>query len=230
MSADIETIRPEIMRLETTRLENAAQRAAALAVVRAVYLEEKAWIDRLEEEIPLGDLEPGSRFSWFVASLGGHPAGLIRLQYDPPLEIPAELEPAFEKELDLAALARDCRFAEIGRFMIVPAYRRSISVALRVMQAAVREAVLAGVTHFVTDVFEDDPHSPLQFHTRVLGFERIGTHRYGELRCASRRIILVLDLAAAYRRLKVRDNKVFRELAADLAEVFEARTEMAATA
>jgi hypothetical protein len=34
-----------------------------------------------------------------------------------------------------------------------------------------------------------------------LGFERIGTHRHGELACASSRSILILDIARAYQRL-----------------------------
>lgn len=214
--------------IETRRITNLADRHRALEVARQVYLEEKGWIADLGQEIPFEDVVGSTRFTWFLAQVDGVPAGLIRLQQDPPLEIPAELEPTIERELDLEMIARTCRFAEIGRFMIAPTYRRSIVVALRLMQAAVRHAVEQGVTHFITDVFEDDPHSPLQFHTRVLGFERIGTHRYGELRCASRRIILVLDLAAAYQRLKLRDNKVFRDLAAGLADLFE--RDMAATA
>ncbi|HET6345466.1 MAG TPA: hypothetical protein VFH51_11075 [Myxococcota bacterium] len=34
----------------------------------------------------------------------------------------------------------------------------------------------------------------------------------GELACASSRILLILDIARAYRRLKDRDNKVWKEL------------------
>jgi hypothetical protein len=56
----------------------------------------------------------------------------------------------------------------------------------------------------------------------VLGFERIGSHRYGELACSSVRIVLVLDLARTYRRLKRRRDRVFRELAGGLGELFEA--------
>lgn len=214
--------------IETVLVSTPEHRAAALEVARLVYLEEKGWIDNLEQEVPIADVLGETRFTWFLALVDGAPAGLIRLQDNPPLELPAALEPTFERDLDLTELARTCHFGEIGRFMIVPRYRKSIVVAMRLMQAAVREAVLTGITHFITDVFEDDPHSPLQFHTRVLGFERIGTHRFGELRCTSRRIILVLDLAAGYRRLKSRDNKVFRDLAANLADVFEPR--IAATA
>jgi len=70
-------------------------------------------------------------------------------------------------------------------------------------------------------VFEDDPHSPYQFHTRQLGFERIGTHRRGELACASRRILLVLDLERSYRQLRARRAPVVGHLARGL----EARLE-----
>jgi hypothetical protein len=84
------------------------------------------------------------------------------------------------------------------------------------MRGAILEVVSRGYTHFVTDVFEEDPHSPLRFHIRVLGFERIGTHRHGELACASSRILLILDIARAYRRLRERDNKIWKELAEGL--------------
>jgi hypothetical protein len=89
------------------------------------------------------------------------------------------------------------------------------------MKAAVGEVVERGYTHFITDVYDGDPHSPLKFHTRVLGFERVGTHRFGELDCDCVRIILVLDLARAYRRAKERKNRMFREVAAGLQEQFE---------
>jgi hypothetical protein len=87
---------------------------------------------------------------------------------------------------------------------------------------AVGETVERGHTHLITDVYDGDPHSPLMFHTRVLGFERIGTHRFGELDCDCTRILLVLDLARGYRLAKQRKNKIFRELTEGLRDVFEA--------
>jgi hypothetical protein len=128
-----------------------------------------------------------------------------------------------EPGIDLAGLARRGRFVDIGRFMIVPRYRRNIRAALRLMRAAIVEVVERGYTHFLTSVFADDPHSPLGFHTRVLGFERIGSHRTGELACASARILLVLDIARASRRLERRRNKVWRELAAGVRGLVEGR-------
>lgn len=62
------------------------------------------------------------------------------------------------------------------------------------IRAAITETVSRGYTHYITDVFEDDPHSPYEFHTRVLGFAPVATHDVGELNCKSRRITLVLDI------------------------------------
>lgn len=197
-------------------------RQDALSVVEAVYLQEKRWIRDPQSEIPAG---VGTRQdqSWFLVSVGDQPAGVIRLVYDPPLEMPAELGIHLEPHVDLESLKRGGRFVDIGRFMIVPRHRRNIRVAMRLMRAAILEVVSRGYTHFLTDVFEDDPHSPYQFHTRVLGFERIGTHRYGELACTSTRIILILDIARAYRRLRKKENKVFKELGEGIGELVEAR-------
>jgi len=197
-------------------------RERALAVIEAVYLQEKQWIRSPAGEIPA---EPGEQRgrSWFLVTADGEAAGVIRLVYDPPLEIPAEYGVALEPGVDLDGLKRRGRFVDIGRFMILPRYRRNIRVVMRLLQAAIAEVVERGYTHFLTDVFEDDPHSPLQFHTRVLGFERIGTHRHGELASASVRIILILDIARAYRRLKRRGNKVFRELGEGVREGADGR-------
>jgi hypothetical protein len=158
------------------------------------------------------DLAERQDQSWFLVSVDDEPAGVIRLVYDPPLEMPAEYGVTLEPHVDLDGLRRHGRFVDIGRFMIVPRYRRHIRVVMKLMRAAIVEVVSRGYTHFLTDVFEDDPHSPLQFHTRVLGFERIGTHRYGELACTSARIILILDIARAYHSLKKRENKIWKEL------------------
>ena len=91
-------------------------------------------------------------------------------------------------------------------------YPLNTRVALKLMQEASAEVIARGYTHFLTDVFVDDEHSPLRFHTRVLGFERIATHRFGELACDSLRVVLILDIARAYHRLRDRRNRVFRLL------------------
>lgn len=210
--------------IRTEKVVTPEARARALAVVEEVYLREKRWLapGAAAAELP-ADPAGATSVSWFLASAGDQPAGLVRLVYDPPLDLPAEFEVALDAGLDLARLRGSGRFADVGRLMILPRYRRRIAVVLALMKAASREAIERGTSHFITDVFEDDPHSPLAFHTRVLGFERIGSHRHGELRCSSRRIILMLDLARAYERLRRRKNRVLREFCDGVRDVFEGR-------
>ena len=109
---------------------------------------------------------------------------------------------------------RQHRIAEVGRFAVVAEERGNLLLAAALMRAATEEMVARGYTHLITDVFEDDPHSPLGFHTRVMGFRPVDTHERGELNCDSRRITLVLDLKSSYQRLKGRGNWVFRYLTA----------------
>lgn len=191
-------------------------------MIDAVYLQEKRWIQSPDAEIPAGVAERRDQ-SWFLVTVDDEPAGVIRLLYDPPLDMPAEYGITLETAVDLEALKRHGRFVDIGRFMIIPGHRRNIRVVMKLMRAAIIEVVERGYTHFVTDVFEDDPHSPLQFHTRVLGFERIGTHRHGELSCASSRIILVLDIMRSYHSLKKRENKIWKELGEGIRHLVEGR-------
>jgi hypothetical protein len=204
------------------KVVSSADRDKALAVIEAVYRREKQWIADASAELP-GDPGGVADRSWFLVTVNGRPAGVIRLVYDPPLELPAELDVTLEPAVDLAKLKRRGRFVDIGRFMIVPRYRRHIRVVLRLMRAAIVEVVERGYTHFLTSVFADDPHSPLGFHTRVLGFERIGSHRTGELACASVRILLILDIARAYRRLERRRNMVWKELGESVRMAMEGR-------
>ncbi|HSG41356.1 MAG TPA: GNAT family N-acetyltransferase [Thermoanaerobaculia bacterium] len=210
-------MRPNIV---AKKILTAEDRGRALQVVEAVYLAEKQWIRSAGSEIP-ENLGERTEQSWFLVSVDEEPAGVIRLVYDPSLEMPAEYGVTLEPHVDLDRLKQYGRFVDIGRFMIVPAYRRNIRVVMRLMRAAIVEVVGRGYTHFLTDVFEEDPHSPLHFHTRVLGFERIGTHRFGELACASSRILLILDIARAYHRLKAQDNKIWKELGEGVWDVLE---------
>jgi hypothetical protein len=208
--------------IDAHKVVTAADRDMALSVIEAVYRREKRWIADAASEVP-ADTAPLTDSSWFLVTVGGRPAGVIRLLYDPPLELPAELGVTLEAGVDLDALRRRGRFVDIGRFMIVPRYRRNIRAVLRLMRAAIIEVVERGYTHFLTSVFADDPHSPLGFHTRVLGFERIGSHRTGELACASMRVLMILDIARSYQRLKLRRNKVFRELGDGVRDIMEGR-------
>lgn len=193
--------------ITVNKVVEAATRAQALQVVAGVYWQEKNWIKSVEQEIP-ADIGAQERISWFLAQVNGQPAGVLRLFYDPPLELPAECEATFKKGFDPQQLITAGRFVEIGRFMILPEYRKKVFVALRLMGAAAKEVVERNYTHFITDVFEGEPHSPLKFHTRILGFEVIGQHLYGELNCSLTRIILTLDILKAYQRLKTQQNRL----------------------
>jgi hypothetical protein len=197
-------------------------RTQAIEVITKVYLLEKNWISRPEDEIPAG-IGSSRKYSWFLAAVNDEPAGVIRLTYDPSLEFPAELGVTLNQGIDLAKMAQECRMVEIGRFMILPQYRKNIRVALRLMRASIKEVVERGYTHFLTDVFENDPHSPLHFHTKILGFERIGSHIKGELNCSSTRIILTLDILKAYQRLKIGKNKIYQEVTEGIRELLDER-------
>ncbi|MFZ5517745.1 MAG: N-acyl amino acid synthase FeeM domain-containing protein [Candidatus Zhuqueibacterota bacterium] len=198
-------------KITVVKILNSETRKKAFEVIEQVYLQEKNWIYSVQNEIP-EDVATNERYSWFLASVNGKPAGVLRLYYDPPLEFPADFKVTLHRDVDLKAFAATCRFVEIGRFMILREYRKKILVALRLMRIAIREVVQRDYTHFITDVFENEPNSPLQFHTRVLGFEVIGTHLHGELNCSLTRIILTLDILKAYQRLRERNNRIYWSL------------------
>jgi hypothetical protein len=194
------------------RIADEAGRRGAVAVLRETYQREKRWVTDPESQIPPADLARPD-ISWFLATVRDRPAGVLRVLYDPPLAQYAQyhLEP-LDPALEIEEFVRRHRVAEIGRFAVLPRYRRRMVLAAELMRAATGEVVARGYSHFVTDVFEDDPHSPLGFHTRVMGFLPVATHESGELQCRSRRITLVLDLRAAYQRLKRRGNWIYRYL------------------
>lgn len=213
---------------EVVRVESVTERREALAVVSDVYLAEKRWISDPALEIP-ADPAGDPKVSWFLARSGGEPVGVLKLSYDPPLALPPEAEAELDAGIDLDRLARSGRFVEVGRLMIRERWRHRPAVVLELMRGAVGEVVSRGYTHLLTAVFEDDPHSPYGFHTRQLGFERIGTHRYGELSCASRRILLVLDLVRSYRRMRERGQGLVGRLTRGFEEPFEKLARRAAS-
>lgn len=204
------------------------ERSRALQVVEQVFRNEKNWIATAQQQLP-EELAGEERLSWFLAEVDGEPAGVIRLFYDPPLELPEEYAVSFEPGVDLDKLRHAGRYAEIGRFMILPKYRRNPRIALRLMRAATAEVVERDYTHFITDVFEGEANSPLNFHTRVLGFEVVGKHLFGDLNCSSTRIILTLDILKLYARVKDSRSRVYGELTDGLRGLFERKMALART-
>jgi hypothetical protein len=194
------------------RVSDASGRLAVMTVLQGTYREEKRWVDDVDTQFPLDDLcRPD--ISWFVGRIGNQPAGTLRVLYDPPLAEYAKYGfKAIDPRIDVEDMIRRYRIAEIGRFAVLPTYRGQMIVAAALMRAAAAETVARRFTHYVTDVFEDDPHSPYRFHTNVMGFAPVATHEVGEMRTSSRRITMVLDLKAAYQRLRQRKCWVYRYL------------------
>jgi hypothetical protein len=194
------------------RVETEADRQKALAVLRETYQREKAWVLEVEPMFPESDLDR-SDISWFLATSREKPVGVLRVLYDPPIEqyLKYGLEP-IDANLNVDEFISTERIAEIGRFAVVPERRNGVGVVLSLMRAATREVVARGYMQLVTDVFENDPHSPFRFHTQIVGFRPVATHEVGELRFKGRRITLVLDIKVAYRSLKSRGTWFFRTM------------------
>ncbi|MFM9850086.1 MAG: GNAT family N-acetyltransferase [Hyphomicrobiaceae bacterium] len=207
-------------RIRAERIADAAGREAALAVLGATYRNEKGWIADPAQQFPVDDLARDG-MGWFIVRCNGAPAGVLRTLYDPPLLQYAKYGlQLIDRRVDIEAFLKQNRIAEIGRFAVVAEQRGNLLLAAALMRVATAEMVQRGYTHIITDVFEDDPHSPLGFHTRVMGFRPVASHDHGELNCASRRITLVLDLKSSYQRLKARDNWVYRYLTAHWPDAF----------
>ena len=198
--------------IQTLRIENEHGRQLALEVMRAIYRDEKNWVQADEKLVAREEITDPS-ISWFVVISDGRPAGVLRVLYEPPLDLYHTYGLKFVNEgLDIEALLRRSRIAEIGRFAVLPEHRRSVLVAVALMRAAARETVERQFSHYITDVFEGEKHSPYEFHTRVMGFQLIATHDTGELNCPNRRLTMLLDIRSAYHRLQEEKSWAFRYL------------------
>ena len=197
-------------KLTVTKITDAQARERALDVLAVVYQEEKGWVPEREKLLPQKDLE-SDVISWFAAELDGRTLGVTRVLY----EIPVELYQQYGFKLvipglDVEKFVRDNKIAEIGRFAVLPEFRRRFHIAAILMRAAATETVEKNFTHYITDVFEKDPNTPYGFHKRVLGFREVATHEVGELKCNSRRITMLLDLKEAFNTMKKKNGYVFR--------------------
>ena len=194
------------------RVTDEADRRCVIEILAATYDREKHWITDAETQISPDDLERND-IAWFLVTLGDQPAGTLRVLFDPPyLQYAAYGLKLLDPNLRVEEFIRHNRIAEVGRFAVKPEFRGQFMVAVALMRTASEETVARGYTHLVTDVFEDDPHTPYRFHTRVLGFRPVATHDVGELHCRSRRITLLLDLDRAYERFNKSRNWLYRYL------------------
>lgn len=205
------------------RVEAEADREKALAVIAATYQREKGWVLDAESVFPTSDLQCEA-ISWFLAVRGDQPVGVLRVLYDPPIEtyLKYGLEP-LDQKMDIEAFLAHNRIAEIGRFAVIPERRKSVAVSLSLMRGATREVVSRGYSQLITDVFENDRHSPLAFHMRIIGFKPVASHKHGELLHNGRRITLLLDIKMAYQRLKRRRDWFFRSLTKGWTEAMHRR-------
>jgi ribosomal protein S18 acetylase RimI-like enzyme len=200
---------PLTARLRVIRVRSEADRALATAVMRATYHEEKNWILNEAKLFPADELGTPDA-SWFVVLDADRPVGVLRVLYNLPLDLYQEYGFKMLGGMDLDAFIRTHKIAEIGRFAVLPEYRKHVVVVGALMRAASRETIERGYTHYVTDIFDGEQHSPYDFHTRVLGFQPVATHDTGELNCPNRRITMLLDLRAGYERLRSRGGWLYR--------------------
>jgi hypothetical protein len=198
--------------LDVIRVADEEGRAQALAVMRSTYRDEKDWIRDDERLVSHAELSR-PEVAWFVARLEGRPVGVLRVLYAPPLDLYAQYGfKVVDTSLDLDAFIRNSRIAEIGRFAVVPDQRGNVLVSAALMREATADTIRRRFTHYITDVFEGERHSPFAFHTRVLGFKTVATHDVGELNCPNRRLTMILDLQEAYLRLRQARGWLFRYL------------------
>jgi hypothetical protein len=198
--------------LDVIRVEDDQGRSQALEVMRETYRNEKNWIVDDEKLVSSSDIA-APNISWFVARAAGQPVGVLRVLYDPPLALYAEYGfKLVQPDLDLDAFIRKNRIAEIGRFAVMPNQRTNPLIAPALIREAGNEAVMRGTSHYITDVFEGERHSPFRFHTRVLGFQVVATHDVGELNCSNRRLTMVLNIPECYGRLEYNRKWLFRYL------------------
>lgn len=195
-----------IEQIDVARVETEEERQEVLAVLRSTYLVEKGWAREVTSFFEPEDLGSPD-IDWLIARVDGKAAGVLRVAYDPPLDTYSEYGLEFlDPSLNVEEFLRRNRVAEIGRFAVTPDYRGKVILPAALMKAATIATIKRSYTHFVTDVLEDDPHSPFGFHTRVLGFQVVATHKTGELISSSRRLTLLLDLKDCYRRLRQRNS------------------------
>ena len=213
-----------LSRISVVPVISECERQEALQVLRATYEREKQWVADGSKVFSTDDLD---RFdvAWFLARCNREPVGVIRVLFNPPLEVYAQygFQPVPGSNFDVTEFVKRSRVAEIGRFAVLPVHRKNHYIAAALMRAAVRDTVERRFTHYVTDIFEGEKHSPYLFHTRVMGFEPVATHDVGELNCPNRRVTMVLDIKAAYQRLRAGGGWLFRYLTADWSETLHRR-------
>ena len=204
----------ESSKITAVKVTDEIGRQKALQVLKVIYCQEKNWVGDETKVFEKSDLDNPAG-SWFVALSGEQPVGVLRVLYEPPLDLYKEY--GFKKidnAVDVEQCIKNLRIAEIGRFAVLPSYRNNIMIVAALMKLAVQDTLERNYTCYITDIFEGEEHSPYEFHTRVMGFIPVATHDVGELNCPNRRITMLLDLPACYHRIK-KMRWIFRAITSD---------------
>jgi hypothetical protein len=187
-------------------------REDALKVIHEIYIKEKNWVQSVDEVFPEEDLT-NSDLAWFVVYSEDKPAGILRIMYNLPVHLYKQYDFKLTvKGFDVETFLQHNKIAEIGRFAIIRRYQRRISVLSALMNAAAEHTLNRGYNHYVTDVFEGEINSPLNFHIRVLGFKPVATHDTGEINCANRRVTLILNIKDALERHERKNSRLWRDI------------------
>ena len=78
-----------LSRVQVRRVVEEADRHDVITVLRATYQREKHWVSDPETQVPPADLARED-IAWFIATIRGRPAGVLRVHFAPPLAQYAE--------------------------------------------------------------------------------------------------------------------------------------------
>ena len=109
--------------ITAARATTHTDRQRALTVLDASYTEEKHWVESAAKLFPEDDLRD-ERITWVVATVGDSPTGVLRVDFDPPLDHYRDYDLLDSAgDLDIDAFVQRHRIAQIGPFAIHPAFR-----------------------------------------------------------------------------------------------------------
>jgi hypothetical protein len=85
--------------MNAQRVADEDARRAVVEVLRATYQQEKRWVTDPETQFPPEDLQR-SDISWFLVTVRGRPAGVLRVLYDPAARALCHLRLQGDRPLD----------------------------------------------------------------------------------------------------------------------------------
>ena len=137
-------------RIDSRRIIDEAGRSAALLVLSVTYQKEKGWITEPAAQFPSSNLGRPD-ISWFIVRLDGHPVGVLRTLYDPPLlqytDYRLEL---LDPHINVESFLKQHRIAEVGRFAVLATHRSNLMRKLHLH--SVTEVVLYAIRNFIIRV------------------------------------------------------------------------------